>query len=209
MKPQAKTSRPLRRGRPRWAASETKASLPGGPAAVGEAGGGSLTIRAEPDSRIELDGRDVGSTGSSGILALSGVRAGRHVVAASKPGYGAATNVVEVVEGRSEVVELALDPLPGTLSVAANVPGAVLRIEGAGDHRLPVTRLEVPAGSRRLTVSGAGFEPFDEDVEIRAGELTTLDVVLRPVPVEELVQVVRSRFAAGTIREPWKERVRC
>ena len=159
--------------------------------------GGSLTVRAEPASQIALDGSDVGSTGSSGLLVLSGIRPGRHVVVARKQGYTEATNVVEVVEGRSEVVELTLDALPGTLTVTANVPGAILSIEGAGDHRLPVTRLDVSAGSRRVTVMGAGYEPVEENVEIRAGELTTLDVVLEPVRVGELVRVVRSRFDAG------------
>ena len=174
----------------------TRANAPR-PAAVVEAGTGSLAVRAEPSSRIELDGVDVGGTGSSGILVLSGIRPGRHVVVARKQGYTAATNVVEVVDGRSEVVELTLDALPGTLTVTANVPGAILSIEGAGDHRLPVTRLEVSAGSRRVTVMGEGYEPVDENVEIRAGELTTLDVVLEPVRVGELVRVVRSRFDAG------------
>ena len=175
---------------------------PGEREAVGaERGGGRLTVRAAPGSLVELDGNDVGVTGATGLLVLSEVQPGRHVVVARKEGHTEATLVVEVLEGRAEVVELALTAAPGTLTVTANVTDVLLRIGDAGDHRLPLNRLELPAGSHRLTASREGFRTVGNDVEIRPGELTTLDLVLAPVPVEELLQAARGRFAAGSYGE--------
>ena len=163
--------------------------------------GSRLTVRAAPASLIELDGADVGATGSTGLLVLSEVQPGRHVVVARKEGHAEATRIVEVVEGRAEVVELALVALPGRLTVTANVADALLRIGDAGDHRLPLNGLQLPVGSHRVTASREGFRTVEDDIEIRPGELTTLDLVLQPVPVEELLQAALNQFTGGNYRD--------
>ena len=165
-----------------------------------ERAGGALTVRSAPASRIELDGSAVGATGASGVLVLSDVLPGRHVVVASKEGHIEASSVVEVVAGRAEVVELVLAALPGTLTVTANVADAVLRVGNAGQHRLPLSDLELPAGSHRVTASREGFLTVANDVEIRAGALTTLNLVLDPVPVGQLLRAAVGQFAAGNYR---------
>ena len=162
---------------------------------------GMLTVRAAPASRIALNGADVGATGATGLLVLSDVQPGRHIVVARKEGHAEATSVVEVFEDRAEIVELTLVALSGRLTATANVADALLRIEDAGDHRLPLSGLEIPAGSHRVTVSRAGFRSVENDVEIRPGELTTLDLVLDPVPIEGPLQAALDRFAAGNYRE--------
>ena len=169
--------------------------------AAAEPGGGILTVRAAPASRVELDGADVGATGATGLLVLSDVQPGRHIVVARKEGHAAATNVVEVFADRAEVVELALAALSGRLTATANVADARLRIEDAGDHRLPLSGLEIPAGSHRVTVSREGFRTVENDVEIRPGELTTLDFVLERVSIEEPLQAAMDQFAVGDYRE--------
>ena len=171
------------------------------PSATAEPGsGGSLSVRAEPGSRIELDGRPAGSTNDGGVLALSDLQPGRHTITARMEGREPATRVVEVSAGRSEVVELILEALPGALTVTANVSEAMVRIEGLGDHALPVARLAVPAGSRRVVAAKPGFLPVETTVEVRPDELTTLNLVLEPVPVEQLLQRARNRFDLGDYR---------
>ena len=156
-----------------------------------------VTVSTEPASRIELDGRDAGVTGGTGLLVINEVPPGRHLITASKDGYADTTEIVEVLRDRSEVVELSLTALPGRLTVTANVAGARLSIEDVGDHPLPVTGLEVPGGLHRVKVTRAGFEPFARDVEVRAGEVTSLEAKLEPVSSEELVLPLRRLFDAG------------
>lgn len=161
--------------------------------------GGTLTVRAEPASRIELDGADVGTTGATGMLVLSGVQPGRHVVVARKEGHREATSVVEVAGGRAEVLQLALAPLPGRLSVTADVAGALLRV-GDAEQSLPLRGLELAAGSHRVTVSREGFTTAVHQVEIRPGADTTLDLRLEPAPIDDLLRTAAGQLAAGDYR---------
>lgn len=162
-----------------------------------EQGAGTLTVRAPPASLIEVDGKGVGSTGANGILVLSGVQPGRHFVVARKDGHTEATSVVEVLGERAAFLELELPALPGRLTVTANVEDALLQIDNEGEHRLPLSDLELPAGTYRITASRQGFRAVANDVEIRPGNLTTLDIVLELVPVDELLKDATEQFAAG------------
>ena len=67
---------------------------------------GRLVVRAEPGSRIDLDGIESGSTGEDGVLVLSGIQAGRHIVVAHKQGYASATGAVEIVSSDTHELEL-------------------------------------------------------------------------------------------------------
>ena len=158
------------------------------------AGEARLVVQAAPESLIEIDGAQVGATNQAGVLVVTGMQAGRHIVVASKEGYETVNRGVEVIPGRSDVVELTMVPRPATLSVTASVPDAIVRIAGVGEYRLPVTGRRIEPGSYRLTVSKPLFVEVEEDVEVRAGQSATLDFVLRPRPVDELLSEVRTLF---------------
>ena len=160
---------------------------------------GALTIRASPSSDIELDGTEVGATNANGFLVLSGIRSGRHVIVARKVGHTEATSIVEVQEGQGYVVELDLTALPGRLTVTANVPGVLVRVGDAGEHPLPLNGLDLPAGSYRVTASRDGFRPVVKDLEIRPGTSVTVEFVLVPVRVGELLRAAEKPFARGDL----------
>ncbi len=162
---------------------------------------GSLTIRTLPESVVEVDGVEVGTTNGAGVLALDGLSAGGHVVVARKAGYADATTTAGVVAGRSEVVELSLAALPGRLTATANAPDAVLSVDGLGEYPLPVRGLELPAGRRRVTASGPGFVPVVEEVDIRPGEVATLGFALERVPVETALREAQGHFNLRSYRE--------
>ena len=169
-------------------------------AGVAAASGGSLAVRTAPGSGIFINGVDGGLTDENGLLVLADVQPGRHVVAARKDGYSAATSVVNIVAGRSEVVELALEQLAGRLTITANVGDAIVAVNGM-EQTLPLVGLEVPAGSHRVRVSRAGFRTVEDSVEVRPGGITTLDLVMDPIPVDELLSVARDSFEVGRYRE--------
>ena len=178
-------------------ASNPPASRPA-PASARE---GSLTIRALPGSAVQLNGVNAGTTDTSGILGLSGIQAGRHLLVARKEGYADAQATVTVVAGQSDVVELALVALSGALTVTANIPDVTVRIEGVGEYRLPVTGLEVPTGRRRVTASRPGFLPVEEAVEVRGGEGATLELVLERIPVEVALEEAQGLFNVRRYRD--------
>ncbi len=158
-------------------------------------------MRATPASRVELNGTVVGETDPNGILVVRDLQPGRHLVAGARAGFAAASAVVELVEGRSEVVELELVPLPARLTVAADAAGAVLRVGGAArEHRLPVTDLELPPGVHRMTITGPGYVTVEEEIELRPGARTTWDVGLDPVPAGELLASARRQFDRSDYR---------
>ena len=79
---------------------------PPGDDSATDVGDGRLIVRAEPGSRIDLDGIESGSTDEGGMLVLAGIRPGRHVVAAHKQGFASATGAVEIVSGDTHEVAL-------------------------------------------------------------------------------------------------------
>ncbi len=158
---------------------------------------GSLTVRAQPGSLILLDGADVGTTNDAGVLVISGVQAGRHLVGARKAGYADVTRTMTVVAERSELVELASAELPGILTVTANTDGVTLQIDGVGTRSLPVTALEIPAGARRMIASRPGFRTLDNNVEIRPGETTTLELSLVLIPLDEQMSTAETLLRSG------------
>ena len=162
---------------------------------------GRLTIRTLPESVVELDGVEVGTTNAAGILAVDGIAAGRHVVVARKPGYGDATATAGVMAGRSEVVELSLVELPGRLTATADTPGATLLVDGVGEYPLPLRGLELPTGRRRLTASRPGFMPVVEEVDVRPGEDAALSFSLERVPVEVALREAQGHFNLRRYRE--------
>ena len=66
-----------------------------------EPDGSRLVVRAEPDSRITIDGDASGVTNDAGILVVDEVQPGEHVLVAEKDGYDTVTRVIEVESGRS------------------------------------------------------------------------------------------------------------
>ena len=160
--------------------------------------GSRLVVRAEPDSRIALDGDASGTTDAEGMLVLDGIQSGRHVLVAEKDGYEPIARVIEVESGRSEVVELALEALPGRLAVTANVDGAFATVDGGESRTLPLDALAVASGVRRVTVVSIGYEPAVENVEVRPGALTTLDVVLERVDMDDEIALVRRLVQRGS-----------
>jgi hypothetical protein len=143
-----------------------------------------LTV-AVPGAEVLINGKPVGVTPLPATVA---VPPGATRVEVRRPGYRTATRTMRVDEGASGALELTLeeDPaapatLKGGLRLALSEPAAEVTIDGAARARaadgLP---LSLVVGPHLLRVERAGFQPFEQRVEITAGAETSLAISLSP-----------------------------
>ena len=159
--------------------------------------GARIVVRTQPGSSICLGDDPCDLADAAGVATFDGVQPGQHLLVADRSGFEGATLVVDVVAELSQVVELRLAALPGSLSVRANVAGARVELDGGSSRPLPLADLEVPAGPREVVVRRVGYAPVVRTVEVRPGETTRVDVDLEPMDPSDDVEVLRAQFDGG------------
>jgi serine/threonine protein kinase len=159
---------------------------------------GSLTLRGPAGSAVQLDGTDAGVVRPDGTLTLARLAPGRHVIAVGKDGYRREQRTINVAAGRTDVMDVSLTQLPGTLTVTANVHGATLQIEGMpGRYSDQISGVELAVGHHKITASREGYKPAAIDVEIRAGEPTRASLSLEALSPDELLGDAHNAFRLG------------
>lgn len=159
-----------------------------------------LTIRTTPaDALILIDGQDVGVTGEDGVLNLPTFKPGEHLIVARRERYRDAQRTIMLEANRSQIAELDLSPLMGTLSINVNPGDAQIEIDGHGSYADKVGNLELDAGSYSITASKSGYQTMSKTVKIEAG--LRVDVILDLEPVvaanPQLAFAGRERFQAN------------
>lgn len=111
---------------------------------------------------------------------------GRHVLSFARKGFSDAVVRRDFASGTNPPLELSLDALPATVSVAANEKDAIVRIDGRDLGPVP-TAIRRPAGSYKVRVEKRGFVPYESVVTLKAGEETDLraKLVKREQPLTE------------------------
>lgn len=99
---------------------------------------------------------------------------GSHVVTISRKGFGDQVVRRDFRPGPNPPLDLQLDQLPATISVDANVDGALVFLGERDLGPAPVV-VRRPAGAYELRVERDGFETYRSQLEVRAGE----DAILR------------------------------
>ncbi len=140
---------------------------------------------AEPDARVEIDGKDVGATPLEPIR----VNVGTHQVAITKPGFDPIAKQVEI-QGNDEAPvagELKKEMLTGHVAVTA--PGANEKVHLKVDDKdvgpMPWEG-DLAPGPHRLDAAGDGLHAATRTVEVTRG--ARLDIAL------ELVKAVGHLF---------------
>jgi hypothetical protein len=158
--------------------------------------GADLTITTNPPGcAVLLNNRPRGTTDGGGFLSLGSLKPGQYILVARKAGYRDETRTVYVAAGRSELVNVALSPLPGGLSVRASVAGARIEIPGVGVFTDSAARSLAP-GRYQVLVSKPGFRAEERTVEVRPGETASLSVTLNTVTPAEMITQAERDFAA-------------
>jgi serine/threonine-protein kinase len=145
---------------------------------------GHLMVNANvPDATISLDGRTEPSWVAP--FGFSDLTPGPHSVLVSKEGYESARQVVEVKAGETLSVRAELKPIEaapdvGGLTVAANIQGAQISLDGHSDPTwvTPYVFTELAAGEHALVISKDGYQAYEQMVTVAAGETASVKAEL-------------------------------
>ena len=143
---------------------------------------GQVVVQCElPDVSVRVDGNVVGTTPLAVPLL---VPPGKHQLVLERAGYRPSEILVAVTPGGAESIgcDLAvLAPLPAAVAARLDVvpgeEGARITVDGA-----PYTGGDLPAGRHVVVVRRAGFETFEQEVELQPGQPRTLRAQLVPEP---------------------------
>jgi hypothetical protein len=137
-------------------------------------------VTSVPGARVFLDDREAGSVGTTPYQ--SSVPTGTHRVWVERPGYATAEREVEVGVGEEVVTRIELErAAEGRIRVIANVTGATVSVD---DHLVGAVPYEgpVPAGPHRIRIGAEGMKDWEEQLDIRPGQVTPIRVRLKPAP---------------------------
>jgi hypothetical protein len=137
-------------------------------------------VTSVPGARVFLDDREAGSVGLTPYQ--SSVPTGTHRVWVERPGYATAEREVEVGVGEEVVTRIDLErAAEGRIRVIANVSGATVHVD---DHLVGAVPYEgpVPAGPHRIRIGAEGMKDWEEQLDIRPGQVTPIRVRLKPAP---------------------------
>ena len=149
---------------------------------------GLLSIESDPPgARVLIDGEEVGTTPLSALP----VEAGEHQLALELPRYLPLEQALEIT-GRQlpQDLTLTLDPAWAEVTINSQPEGADILIDGENAGKTPAT-VEILQGERQLMLQLAGFAPWEQTLELAAGQPEALGTVeLQPaVGVLELASV--------------------
>ncbi len=136
---------------------------------------GTVQVVSTPGANVSIDGQLVGQSPVN-----FSANPGQRQIKISLDGYRDYTATINVVAGRTTVVNQPLQAIPreGTLVVRSNVAGALVFINGnqvgriGSNGSLTVTRL--PVGNHEVVVIAPGFRAFVQSFTIQPGQVTNL-----------------------------------
>jgi hypothetical protein len=111
---------------------------------------------------------------------------GNHVITLSHEGYADGVISRTFAPGAHADVTLDLDRLPAHLHVSSNEVGAIVTVSGYDVGAVPVD-VSRPAGTYRVVVKKQGFDPYEAQIHVNAGQ----DANLRAPLAHERVAITK------------------
>ena len=142
---------------------------------------GLVDITTKPaGARIVVDGTDLGMSPLSGLE----LDAGLHGLYIEKERFRPVKEQIEILgKGRHQRFSFGLEPLWAQLHISSKPPGADLVLDGERIGVQTPCSIEVLEGRHQLSLTLPGFETAALDIEVSAGQETTLPTVeLKPAP---------------------------
>jgi hypothetical protein len=158
-----------------------------------------LPLGLQVDSRpagaaIELDGQPQGKPTPT----LLSVAPGKHQVLLKLKGYGPFVKDLDVRAGAANRIDAKLTG-GGLLSMRTVPAGAGVRVGGVALGQTPLTKIDVPLGTHRLTIQHPDRQPFEESLDFGTTEHVDGEVRLghKTWPIWVAVAVAGASLAAG------------
>ncbi len=117
------------------------------------------------------------------------VEPGDHVFHVEAKGYAPADKKGRAIKGRSDFVEVELQPLPAHVAITTE-PGARISIDGRGIGVAPVAPIELASGRHVLTVVRRGRQPISHEIVVVQGDTYRIDQALSPTTQRRAVKWV-------------------
>ncbi|MGN6675594.1 MAG: carboxypeptidase regulatory-like domain-containing protein [Thermomicrobiales bacterium] len=138
-------------------------------------------------------------TAPDGGQTIRDLRDGTYLLTVSAPGYATITQQLVVTSGMVLPLEIALQPLPGTLAgtvtnalsgkpvASATVTAGQWHTETDAEGRYTLAGL--PPGAHTLQVAVAGYQLYEAAINLAPGALVAVHAMLTPLPAALLVRV--------------------
>jgi serine/threonine-protein kinase len=133
---------------------------------------GRLVVNSIPaDAVVRVDGTSVGRTPRELDLAP-----GTYRVELAKDGHKPGREEVRLEAGRSERVDLVLEPLPATLTVTTSGTWGLISIDNEVLGKTQSVTSRLPPGPHQVRVRRPGYVPVIQRVTLAPGEVKTIEI---------------------------------
>ncbi|NMO20754.1 PEGA domain-containing protein [Pyxidicoccus fallax] len=130
-------------------------------------------------AKLLVDGKDAGILTAAPVPVE--VTPGEHLLVVRKPGYADFTKRIDVKEGSQTDVAVSLEANMGFASLTADVPEAVVFVDGEELGRVPQMNVLLKTGSREIEFRAPGFKPDVHNITVFAGRTYAVEGQLRPL----------------------------
>ncbi|MGB8222712.1 MAG: PEGA domain-containing protein [Polyangiales bacterium] len=161
---------------------------------------GSLLITADVTGMpVIIDGQKRGAT----PLVVDGLAVGEHVVEIPSPGegYQPFSQVVTIEANERTTVDatIRLAPSLGSLRVIANVPGAIISLDGAEIGVAPAAKGALPPGEHHVVARAPGYEDVEQTVTVIAGRERVVSMRFTTASTDVARILVRASVPSATV----------
>ncbi len=155
-------------------------------------------------------------TDNEGRYRLTGVESGSRTIVAQKTGYEEYTGTVEIKAGEIVSHDIELTPSPTTGGVTGSVTDSLFNMPlenvqvsiGSAETKTDdlgfyhLTGIE--AGTQTIHAQLEGFQNYSDSVEVKAGEVTSKNIVMSPLPLTGSVKgIVTDNDTGEAIEKAW------
>jgi TonB family protein len=162
-----------------------------------------LAIKVTPaDSVVWLNDQQMSNLSSDGNLAVTNLKPGPYVLTVRHAGYSDLVRHIDLKPDENDPINIALEPIKGTLSVKPNVDGSSIglrsidRDASAGEYAGAIDQIEFPPGEYEVTISKPGYRPTSRRFTLKPGATVELeprlDALPTPTPTPQVVIASRS-----------------